>query len=402
MYIERYVDSILDKALERKEGERKIVILLGSRQVGKTTSCMRLYERFEGSKLKFVGDNYDVQNIFGSRSLNKIEKTIKTAKFIFIDEAQKIPYIGEVLKLIHDNFPHVRVLATGSSSFGLASKTFESMAGRCYSIDMFPLTYDEIIKDNRYLSAPSLIDSPLLSMEDLLIYGMYPEVFKAKTEEIKKELLSHLNNSLLFKDILEFEGIKKPKLVAQLALKLAIQIGSQSSINNIATELGVSRITIEKYIDIMEKAFIIFTLPAYTPNRQGEVKRQKKYYLWDMGIRSSIMHYFNPFRYRNDKGLAWENFVVIEFIKKIRYYQPRSSLYYWKKLNEYEVDLIQEIDQNLIAYEIKFKGGKKAERNLSRFQKDFPGAVCKIINVDNFESQLKNIEDCPINTRKIP
>ena len=366
------------KSIETAFKKERILLIFGARQVGKTTSSLIYYESIKENKIKIGEDKY-IQEELGKVTIDSIKKIIGQAKFVFIDEAQYIPDIGTVLKLIYDTMPTIKVLATGSSAFGLAARTSESMAGRKKTLSAFPLTLKEI-KDNNIFT---YIDQGL---DGILVLGLYPRVLTESDFNYKKEILLELAESYLYKDVLNYQGIRNAPAIAKLAQLLALQIGSQVSLSELSRQLGISRETVEKYIDILEKSFIIFTLSAYSSNKRNEISKSKKYYFWDLGIRNAIIKNFENLDLRNDAGAIWENLVIAEKIKKSRLVNNLQNFYFWRSYSGVEVDLIVESNNKLEAYEIKLSKDKTKAKN--EFYENYPDIKIEIINRDNYQKYL--------------
>lgn len=375
------LDRLMSENITKAFQKERIVIVYGARQVGKTTASLDYFNRINGSKKLVNGEDKFTQDELSKCTLLSIKNIIGDNKFIFIDEAQYIPSIGTILKMIYDNLPQVRVLATGSSAFGLASKTSESMAGRKRSINAFSLTVEEIENNN-------LFDYTQQALDIVLSYGSYPKVLLESDIEEKERELRDLADSYLYKDVLAFQGINKPQMVAKLAQLLAFQIGNQISQSEIARQLGISKETVEKYIDILEKSFIIFSLSAYSTNKRNEVSRSKKYYFWDLGIRNAIIKNFQSLDTRDDVGRVWENYVIAEIYKKSLSQDKFYNFYFWRNYGGQEIDLVLEKNGNLNVAEIKYK---KTSANLpSDFAKDYKIKSIDIINKDNFFKFIEN------------
>ncbi len=380
LYFIRENDNILEKAFENW----RFVLLFGARQIGKTTLADKYFAKVNIKKLKIQGQNKDIQQSLGDLSLSKIKMTLGDAEFIFIDEAQYITDIGTVLKLIYDTMPNVKVLTTGSSAFGLASKTSEAMTGRKISLSAFPLSVREI-KENK------IFDNIYYHVDEMLLYGNYPKVLASKDKALKENILAELADSYLYKDVLEFHGIKKAPAVAKLAKMLALQIGNQVSLSELATALEINKATVANYIDVLIKSFIIFPLPAYSKNKRKELSTSMKYYFYDNGIRNAIIKNFSDKDIRNDLGAMWENFIISEFYKRYTYNKKPFTIYHWRTYDQKEVDLIIEVSGKLEAYECKYNDDKllvsKSIRNT--WEEFYPNTKINIVNKSNFYDIIK-------------
>lgn len=362
----------------------RIVLLFGARQIGKTTMADKYFDSIKVSKKKILGQNRDIQKLLGDSSLSSINYVIGEAKFLFIDEAQYIPEIGTVLKLIYDTRPEVKVLATGSSAFGLASKTSEAMTGRKKSLSAFPLSVREVMSNN-------IFDDVVFNTPMMLKYGTYPKVLSTGNVERKQEILIELADAYLYKDVLEFQGIRKAPVIAKLAQMLALQVGNQVSLSELARSLEINKVTVQNYIDILIKSFIIFPLSTLSRNPRKELNKSMKYYFYDNGIRNAIIRNFADFDIRNDVGAMWENFVISEMYKRCTYDKKSFNMYHWRTYDQKEIDLIVEENGVLSAYECKYSGDTKDinKATLSLWNTLYPNSKVEVINKNNFVSYLK-------------
>lgn len=376
MYYKRESDDGIQNAFENW----RVVLLFGARQIGKTTMADRYFVSVTEQKKKIFGQNRDIQQALGSCSLTTIRSIIGDARFIFLDEAQYVPEIGTVLKLIHDTMPEVRVLATGSSAFGLASKTSEAMTGRKVSLNVFSLSLREV-NENK------IFENILSSVPQLLTYGTYPKVLSTNDALQKQVLLMELADSYLYKDILEFHGIRKAPIIAKLAQMLALQIGNQVSLSELAQSLEINKATVQNYIDVLIKSFIIFPLTTLSRNPRKELHKSMKYYFYDTGIRNAIIRNFADLDLRNDTGALWENFVVSEMYKRYTYDKKPFSCYHWRTYDQKEIDLVIEENGVLHAYECKYAPSKNLNTATKKaWEILYPNTTLKIINKDNFLS----------------
>lgn len=329
----------------------KVLAIFGPRQVGKTT----LLKNFLASTQLFYrldsGDNIRAQEIYGSQDLQKITEFAKPYQLIVIDEAQKIPFIGIGLKLIVDHVPDIKVIVTGSSSFELSGQIGEPLTGRKITLHLFPLSHIEL--KNHYT------DYDLhQKLHEYLIYGKYPEVLAAQTAEEKRSLLDEITGSYLLKDILELEKVKNSKLLLDLLRLLALQIGHEVSLSEIGRQLQIDVKTVERYLDLFEKAFVIFNLRGFSKNLRKEITKKSKYYFYDNGIRNSIIANFNPLNLRNDTDPLWENFLIMERLKKQSYQNIYANNYFWRTWDQQEIDFVEEREGKLFGYEFKWNHEK--------------------------------------------
>ncbi len=350
---------ILQKNIAAKFFKGKVLIIVGARQTGKTTLCLELIKKFAKKDVRFFNcDNPSDREMLDNKDLEFLKQLIGQAKVIFIDEAQKIASAGETLKLLVDFYKKKKqIIVTGSSSLNLLDSTQESLTGRKFVYRLFPLCLEEIFPDKNYLRV-------IKRLEDLLVFGSYPEVVSQKSFDDKKDLLKELASSYIYKDILGFQDVKSPDVLIKLLKALALQIGSQVSYNELADIVQIDKKTIERYIDLLEKNFVIFRLKPFTKNKRREIAKLKKIYFYDTGIRNALISNFNFLDSRKDIGELWENFVIAERMKFRAYHQIEAEQYFWRTYDGSEIDLIEERGGELRGYEFKWQGlsirGKRA------------------------------------------
>ena len=340
---------------------QKVLIIYGARRVGKTTLITKFLEKTNLRYKLDSGDNIRIQDTLGSRDFTKILDYISGYELIVIDEAQEIPHIGTALKIIIDQSPEMVVIATGSSSFELAQQIGEPLTGRKISAILFPLSQKELA---HHYNRHELKDK----LEEFLIYGSYPEVLTADNRREKIRILQELVDSYLLKDILSHDRIKSPRTLLQLLKLLAFQIGSEVSLNEIATQLRIDVKTVARYLDLLEKTFVIKRLGGFRRNLRKEVTAKAKYCFWDNGVRNAIISQMNPLEDRNDHGALFENFVLMERIKKRTYESYYGNFYFWRTYDNQEIDLVEEIDGKLAGFEFKWSKSKK-----NKVPKDWAG-----------------------------
>jgi uncharacterized protein len=361
--------------LEKTIKQGKVLIIYGPRQVGKTTI---IKEFIENTKLTYrydTGDGFQIQNELSKCTYESTDNHVGNYDLIIIDEAQKIPNIGNALKLMVDRHPHKYFIATGSSSFDLANKTDESLTGRKIVIKLYPISILELSKTK----AISEIKS---SLETNLIFGSYPEVTMAKINDDKEQILHLLSDSYLIKDILEFDRIKRADVIIKLLKLLAFQIGSEVSANELGRSLGVDTKTILYYMDLLEKSFVIFSMSGYSGNLRKEITKMSKYYFYDNGIRNALISNFNKIEDRNDLGQLWENFLMIERRKRNEYKKSFPSYYFWRTYSKQEIDLIEEKNGLLSGFEFKWKNQKSVAP--PDWTKSYKNSNYTEINQDNY------------------
>ena len=374
----------LTQNIIKKLFKGKAIILLGARQVGKTTLIEALLQQYKSEVLFLNGDEPDVRSQLSNITSSQLKLLIGSKKIIFIDEAQRIENIGITLKLITDQIKQVQVIAIGSSSFELSNKTNEPLTGRKFEYLLFPLSFAEMVQHHGWLEEKRLI-------QHRLVYGYYPEVVKQNDLNDAQEALTQLAKSYLYKDILVLEGIKKPQLLDKLLRALALQIGSEVSFHELARLTGSNSHTVEKYIDILEKAFVVFKLPSYSKNIRNELKKSKKIYFFDTGVRNAIIGNFTPIESRTDVGALWENFLVSERKKVLGYKQDYTTQsYFWRTKQQQEIDYLEESHSEksegaLKAWEFKWSEHAKAKFPLT-FTRAYPDSTTEIVSREDFEA----------------
>lgn len=357
----------------------KVLVLVGARQVGKTTLSEDVIESFEGTGKKvarFNGDDPDENSQLTNRNLDHLITLVDDADIIFIDEGQKITTIGQTLKLLVDHYKSDKqILVTGSSSFHLLNLTTEALTGRKRVFNLFSLSYREIHENDRL--------SLTKQLQNHLIYGTYPEVINASSNKEKQDALTELASSTLYRDILEFQLAKSSTILHNLLKALALQIGSEVSYSELSNLLGIDRITVEKYVDLLEKSYVIFRLPPYFNNKRKEISKSKKIYFYDIGIRNAIIRNFNDLETRNDVGALWENAMIVERMKQNHYTHQLPNTYFWRTYNQSEVDYLEEASGRLNAYEFKWST-KKQPRVPRGFATDYPDATFTAVTPENY------------------
>ena len=354
--------------------KKKIILIAGARQVGKTTLLGQLGDLYDKPILKLNGDDADVRDLFQNVTSSKIGSLTKGYNMIFIDEAQRIPDIGLALKIIIDNFPEKQVIATGSSSLQLANNVNEPLTGRMYEFHLFPMSFAEMVSVHGIMNEKRLL-------ENRLLYGYYPEIMTGEENEL--EILKRLSDAYLYKDIFIFENIKKPQLIEKLLQALALQVGNEVSLSELSRLLNADIKTIERYIDLLEKSYIVFRLPSLNRNMRNEIRKSRKIYFYDNGIRNAIIRNFNPMDLRTDAGALWENFIISERYKFITYQRMWMNRFFWRTHTQQEIDYIEEYNGKLYAFEIKWNLKKKSKIP-SGFDKNYPGSDFKVIDKENF------------------
>ena len=366
------------KKIESLIGSRKAIIIFGARQVGKSTLLHTLFDD-KKNVLWLNGDDIDVQQLFDDMSSTRLRALLGSSRYLVIDDAQRIKDIGLRLKLVTDQIPEVQVIATGSSSFQLAKGVKESLTGRKREFRMFPLTFKEMVDHTNLLEEMRMIPHRM-------VYGYYPEIVTSPGEE--REVLRELSSSYLYKDVLTLDNISKPDKIVKLLQALAYQIGEQVSYNEIGQLIGLDSKTIEKYVDILEKNFIIFRLPSFSRNLRNELKASRKIYFWDLGIRNAIIANFQQPENRLDTGALWENFAIAERLKHLNVQNSFANSWFWRTQQQQEIDYLEESDGQLRATELKWNIKKANVKEPEAFAKAYPTATFNVVTPQNADTFL--------------
>lgn len=367
------IKRAIDLKLHLKPG--KVVIIYGPRQVGKTTLVKKLLAKTKLKNKYVTGDDLQLSTQLSACTMTSTQNFVGNYELLVIDEAQKIPNIGLALKLMVDNYPKKYFIATGSSSFDLASQTSEALTGRKKTIHLYPISQYELSQD--------LSVSELTTLhESFLLHGSYPEVITSDNYDQKAETISLIANSYLLKDILEYSGIKNSHKVLNILKLLALQVGSEVSTVEIASNVSLDHKTVINYLDLLEKSFVIFSLGGFSRNLRKEVSKMSKYYFYDNGIRNALINNFNHLQDRNDVGQLWENFLVIERMKRNSYQNIRTNYYFWRTYDQKEIDLIEEHHGQLNGFEFKYSNKKTKPPKL--WLKTYQEATYTEINQDNY------------------
>jgi len=354
----------------------KVLILYGARQVGKTTLVKEIIKDYPGSVYLNCETN-QVHELLESKNTERIKTYLGDAKLVVFDEAQKIRDIGLVLKIIHDTWPEIQIIATGSSSFDLLSEISEPLTGRNIKFLLYPLSYAEIGKEQHV----SVLDDRL---ELFMRFGMYPDIVD-RPENQKIKLLEELASDYLFRDVLKFDNLKRPDVLNRLVKALALQTGNEVSFNELSKLLKVSVETIQRYIEILERSFIIFRLGSFSRNLRKELARSQKFYFYDLGLRNSLLQNYNVLQNRNDAGALWENFCIVERMKANQLNNRSVNQYFWRTYDQKEIDLIEESGGVLSAFEFKLSPPVKIKKP-GEFLKTYPGSEFSVIHRENYYS----------------
>jgi len=370
MIINRTIKKELESAL--KNTDRKVIILYGPRQAGKTTLIEMLLHQ-DLSYKKYNGDDIFTQNIFSNNNLESLKREIGEKDLLIIDEAQRINNIGLSLKLIIDNLP-IKVIVSGSASFDLADKVCEPLTGRTKTFWLYPLSLREV-KDK----FPQMEKDKII--EEMLLYGMYPKIWNIEGKKEKEDYLFKYINSYLYRDILTISKIKKPKKIIDLLILLALQIGSEVSVSELAQNTNLTQSTVENYLDVLEKMFVIFNVRGFSRNLRKEISKTSKYYFFDMGVRNALIRNFNSLSLRGDAGAMFENWVISEKVKKSNNNRDFSNFYFWRTYDQQEIDLVEDSKGSITAYECKWK--KDTKKIPNDWKKAYPQSQFNLINKDN-------------------
>lgn len=357
----------------------KTIVILGPRQVGKTTLARQLVTtQPEALVLWLTGDDPETRLLLTNASLGRLRALIHHHKIVVVDEAQRISGIGLTLKLIHDNFPEVQLLVTGSSALDIAEQTAEPLTGRKWEYLLLPLSFAELTQHHGLMEERG-------QLPHRLIFGAYPEVIIAP--EKARETLAHLASDYLYKDLFRLEQLKKPALLENIVRALALQLGSEVHYHELGQLVGASPQTVEKYIDLLEKAFVVFRLPAFSRNLRNEIKKGRKIYFWDNGIRNAVLGNFSSIETRTDAGALWENYLVAERLKLQHYARTFARAYFWRTTDQQEVDYIEELDGQITVFEFKWNPTGKA-RLPKALSQAYPVKAFYTITPENYDLYL--------------
>lgn len=367
--------------IPRELQKNKVLVIYGPRQVGKTTIIKSFLKKFKGKYKYYVGDDSKFGDAMNRCELAELRLMFEGLDLLVIDEAQKITNIGRAVKLVIDNIENIKVVLTGSSSFDLANRTGESLTGRKHVVTMYPVSQTEMLSLDSQWEVQN-------RLSEILIYGSYPAVLMKKTGDEKSELLRELADSYLLKDILAFDLVKNSNTVRKLLQLLAFQVGSEVSLNELANSLDIDKNTVARYIDLLEKSFVIFSLGGFSRNLRKEVYKSRKYYFYDLGIRNVIISNLNSIDLRDDIGKIWENFLMIERVKRNEYTSVFPNYYFWRTYDGKEIDLIEEIGGRLDGYEFKWNRSKRSN-NTKEFLDTYEKASLEIVVKENYFDFVK-------------
>ncbi|MFQ5922818.1 MAG: ATP-binding protein [Anaerolineales bacterium] len=358
----------------------RVLVIYGARRVGKTTL---LNNYLDSTSLKYrlaVGDDLPTQEILSSLNIRLIKEYLEGYELLAIDEAQYVPEIGQALKIVVDQIPGIRVIATGSSSFELAGQVGEPLTGRKRTLTLYPLAQSELLSlHNRFDLRQQL--------EDYLLFGTYPDAVLAQTRSAKIDVVEEIAGSYLLRDILAFERVRSSRKISDLLRLLAFQVGSEVSSNELATQLGVNVRTVQHYLDLLEKSFVVFRLGGFSRNLRKEVTQNSKYYFYDNGLRNAVIAQFNRLNHRNDVGQLWENFMVVERMKQLAYTSDSANFYFWRTYDQQEIDLVEERGEMLDALEFKWTTPRSPAAPKA-WQTTYPGGEYSVVTPESYQDLL--------------
>lgn len=364
----------LEAVLKDRLFSRKAILLLGPRQVGKTTLVKKINQDFQGKSIFLSADNPPDRELLNQMNSSRAKDLFREGQLVIIDEAQRLENSGLTLKIIYDNCPEIQLIATGSSSFELTDKIKEALTGRKWTFRLFPISLAELVGDSNLFEVNR-------SLELRMIYGAYPEVINRAGQE--KEELHELVSDYLYRDLFSLKEIRKPEILEKLVKALAFQVGNQVSNRELSNLVQVDKETVDKYIYLLEEAFIVFRLGSFSRNLRNELKHSRKIYFYDNGIRNAVISQFNPLSLRQDTGALWENLMISERQKRNEYHRNYCNIYFWRTTRQQEIDYIEEMDGKLYAYEFKWAPSGKI-KHISSFLESYPGSEFKEINRENY------------------
>ena len=362
--------------------KQKALILLGARQVGKTTLLEALSKDWK-NVLWLTGDELETQKMFESPTIARLKTELAGVKYLIIDEAQRLPNVGLGLKLITDHLQHIQLLVTGSSAFELSNRLNESLMGRTFEYNLYPISFEEMANYHTLREEKRLLPYRL-------VYGYYPDV--VTHPEDAKKILQNLTQNFLYKDMLLLEEVKKPDKIVKLLQALAFQVGSQVSYNELGQIVGMNNATVEKYITMLEQSFVLFRLSSFSRNLRTELSKSRKIYFYDNGIRNALIGNFNSVETRSDVGALWENFLISERLKLLHNHERWVQRFFWRTTEQQEVDYVEEEEGELRAFEFKWNKATKAKISKT-FSNTYPNAVTTIISPESYESFITNTDE---------
>jgi uncharacterized protein len=369
------INRTIEKVLIERLIPSKVNLIFGTRRVGKTFLLKKILSETAFKTLFLQGEDVDTQQLLARRSIANYQSMLQNVELLVIDEAQVIPEIGKILKLMIDNITGLRVIVTGSSAFDLAHISGEPLTGRAFFYELYPLAQQELLAHENALQT-------LQNLEDRLIYGGYPELWNLPFSVSKAEYLKDLLSTYLLKDIIAFEGVRNSSKIKNLLRLVAFQVGKEVSLDELGKQLQMSRNTVEKYLDLCSQVFILKKVEAFSRNLRKEITKSARWYFWDLGVRNALINDFRPLSLRNDKGELWENYLVSERLKSLKYQRKLVETYFWRTYDQQEIDWVEYENGQLSAYEFKWQGGQA--RVPKAFAEAYPDATFSVINQDNY------------------
>lgn len=377
MYIPRSIEPKVKDWLFKG----KIIVIYGARQTGKSTLVKKILSQYSSQSKYFNADEAGTKKLFQeAQDSLTLQNIVGKSRLLVIDEAQKIADVGTKLKILVDNFPGQQIIVTGSSSFDLAGKISEPLTGRTVQFMLYPLSAAELLNIWG-------LEKLKLQLENLLVYGSYPAVITASSLEEKTILLKQLVSDYLYRDILSFDRVRKSEMIKKFTEALALQTGNEASYNELANLLQIGKQTVMSYLDVLEQGFVLFRLTSFSRNLRSEINKSRKIYLLDTGVRNVLINNLNPLSLRTDTGALWENFIVSEFKKKQFWQASTNPLYFWRTYQQQEIDLIEDKEGKLLAYEIKWQ--KRKKKAPKTWRENYPNSQWQIITKDNFWNFFK-------------
>lgn len=375
----KYIDREILPAVMKKLQPNKVVVISGARRTGKTVLLKEIIKTTDQPLLLLNGEDFNTSILLSTRSVENYRQLLGSKKYLFIDEAQKIPEIGRILKLMIDELPGLRIAVTGSSAFDLGNLTGEPLTGRKHTFSIFPLS------EREFRQAEGILDQPD-TLRQRLVFGCYPELVSLEDTSDKKDYLNELVNSYLLKDILAYEGIRQSGKIFNLLRLLAFQVGNEVSYNELGKNLSLSKNTIEKYLDLLSKVFVIHKVEGFRRNLRKEVTKSPKWFFYDNGIRNAIIASYQPVEMRNDIGQLWENYMIGERIKFQHFKHHLTNNYFWRTYDRQEIDWIEENDGNINGFE--FKWSETRVKTPGAWRKAYPEAGFTLINKETYSQWL--------------
>lgn len=371
------IERNLKKKIENDFGKRKIILVYGARQVGKTTLMKEILVSFSGEKVLYNCDLDAMRELLGKQNLEHLRSLVEKYELIIIDEAQRVPNIGLTLKILIDAFPEKQFIVTGSSSFELASAISEPLTGRCFTYTLYPLSLSEL----------GMAKNPIEireTLEERLIFGSYPDVVTTADRLDKQRIIEGLAEKYLFRDILAFGAVKNSDMLKKLLRAVALQVGQEVSYTELSKILEIDKGTVKRYLDICQKAFILFSLPPFTSNKRNAISSMNKYYFFDVGIRNALIRNFNSLEVRNDVGALWENFMLVERLKRNASKDFFPESFFWRSYQKQEIDLIEEANGQRSGFEFKYTKSDISKATQNAFSTDINGNNLTVVNRENF------------------